>query len=100
MKSAMGKWISTTCCACLASNTDLMSNGFNWDIRLLHHHGAFHLGMEGAKVGICPRFVEGRRKLLVGVERLGLDGLVVGDNGVGNIVTIGPRHLRSHSHGD
>src|SRR5947209_16328328 len=109
----MGKWISTTCCACLASNAALMSKGFKHVLRSLHHFFRFahaglkplhypargsllhhdlggHLGMNGAEVVIGSCLGELVGELLVRIQHLGLNGLVVADHGVRDVVMIGP----------
>ena len=60
-----------------------------------------HFGMDGAKVGVGSGFREGVGEGIVGVERFGLEGgFVVADNGVGNVVAIGPLDRGTRSDGD
>src|SRR5246127_3555435 len=96
--SAIGKWINTTCCACLASSTVLGSKGFTLIGRSLHNDRAGHFRVDGAQVRIGSGFGEGKREFLVGIEHLGLEHLVRTDNRVRNIIAIGPGDRRSDSH--
>src|SRR5258708_35788149 len=93
-----GKWISTTCCACLAKSIVLMSKGFALIVPSLHHNLAGHFRVNGAKVRITSRLAEGERELLIGVEYFGLEHTLGTDYRVGDVVTIGPRNCGSHRH--
>src|SRR6266403_3253126 len=64
----------------------------------LHHDGAGHFGVDGAEVRISSGFAEGKGELFVGIQHLGLEYFVGADNGVGNIVTIGPGDRGSDGH--
>src|SRR6266478_389184 len=94
MNSAMGKWISTTCCACLANNAALMSNGFKFAPLLLHHDLPGHLRMDRAKVRIRAGFREREREFLVGIKHLGLEHFVRAHDGMRNVVAVSPRDRR------
>src|SRR4029077_3521735 len=88
----------TTCCACLASNAALMSNGCKFSPRSLHDDFAGHLRVNRAEVRVSSRFAEGEGELLVRIEYFGFERLriVRANYRVGNIVAIGPRHGCSH----
>src|SRR6516165_9164205 len=90
--------MSTTCCACLARITVLMSNGFTLIVSSLHHNPSGHLRVNRAKVRITSRLAEGERELLIGVEYFGLEHTLRADHRMGNVVTIGPRNCASHRH--
>src|SRR6202166_4478384 len=96
VNSAMGKRISTTCCACLASRTVLRSNGFTLIDPSLHYDFAGHLWVNGAEIFIRAGFAESERKLLVGIQYFGFERFVGADGGMRNIVTIRPSDCRSH----
>jgi hypothetical protein len=78
-----------------------MSNGCKISPRSLRNDFAGHLRMNGAEVGIRSRFAESERKLFVGVEHLGFEGLriIAADNGVGNIVPVRPSNGSPNRHG-
>src|SRR6516165_354049 len=90
--------MSTTCCACLARITVLMSKGFTLIVSSLHHNPSGHLRVNRAKVRITSRLAEGERELLIGVQYFGLERTLRADNRVGDVVTIGPRYCSSHRH--
>src|SRR6516162_8139110 len=90
--------MSTTCCACLARMTVLISKGFTLIVSSLHHNPSGHLRVDRAKVRITSRLAEGERERLIGVEYFGLEHTLGADNGVGDVVTIGPRYCSSHRH--
>src|ERR1700688_3163086 len=98
VNSAMGKRISTTCCACLASITVLRSNGFTLIDPSLHYDFAGHLRMNRAEILVSTWFAEGERKLLVGIQHFGFECFVGTYRGVRNIVAICPGDGRSHRH--
>lgn len=57
--------------------------------------------MDGAKVGVGSGLRKGVGEGIVGVECLGLEGaFVVADDGVGNIVSIGPLDGGARGDGD
>src|SRR5258708_39779191 len=93
-----GKWISTTCCACLAKSIVLMSKGFALIVPSLHHNLAGHFRANGAKVRITSRLAEGERELLIRVAYLGLERTFRADHRVGNVVSIGPCHGSPYRH--
>src|SRR5216684_2663966 len=75
IKSAIGKWISTTCCACFAKSTVFMSKGCKVAPHSLHDDFAGHLRMNRTEVRISSRFAEGEGELFVRVEHFGLEYL-------------------------
>src|SRR2546423_14607774 len=75
INSAIGKWISTTCCACFAKSTAFMSNGCKGAPQSLHDDFAGHLRANRGEVRISSRFAEGEGELFVRVEYFGLDRL-------------------------
>src|ERR1700728_4583042 len=91
MKSAMRKWISTTCCACRASNAVFRSKGFIWSPGLLHYDFGHHFGMDRAEVGIFARLREGVGEMLAGIESLRFEGgFVVAHHRMWHIVIVRP----------
>src|SRR6516162_2727132 len=64
--------MSTTCCACLARITVLMSKGFTLIVSSLHHNFSGHLRVNRAKIRITPRPAEGERDLHIRRFRLQL----------------------------
>src|ERR1700733_2019995 len=91
MNNAMGKGISTTCCACRASSAAFMSKGFIWSPRLLHYDFGHHFGMDRAEVGVFAWLREGVREMLAGIESLRFEGcFVVANHRVWHIVIIRP----------
>src|SRR6266513_4052333 len=98
--SAIGKWISTTCCACFAKTTVFMSNGCKVAPRSLHDDFARHLRMNRAEVRIRSRFAEGEGELFVCVEHFGLERLRIirANYRVRDIVTVGPRNRGPDRH--
>src|SRR6476619_7838550 len=89
----------TTCCACFASTTVLMSERFTCIISSPYHDPAGHLRMNGTEIGVRARRREGERELLVGIQYLRLEHLVRAHQGVRDVVAIRPRHgvARHHS---
>ena len=75
---------------------DLRSSG-----RSLHNDRAGHFWVDGAEVRIRSGFGEGKGKLLVSIQHLGLEHFVGTDNRVRNIITIRPGDRRPNrdSHG-
>src|ERR1700688_4202574 len=96
VNSAMGKRISTTCCACLASRTVLRSNGFTLIDPSLHYDFAGHLWVNGAEIFVSAGFAESERKLFVGIQHFGFERFIGANGGMRNIVTICPGDYRSH----
>src|ERR1700739_1123881 len=90
MSNAIGKWISTTCCACFANRVLFRSKGWTLMGRLLDHDGCGHLRMDGAEIRIGSGLREGEGKLFVGIEDLGLEDAVRADDGVRDVVVIDP----------
>ena len=77
--------------------------GVEWRLhvrfRLLDHDFAGHLWVNGAEIRISSGLREGKRKLVVGVQRLGFEysWIIRAYDGVRNIVAINPRHRRACS---
>src|SRR5438128_424248 len=94
----MGKWISTTCCACLASNADFKSKGFKMASASLDHHFGGHLGMNGTEIVISARFSKGEGELFIGIQDLRFKSLVIADHRVRNIVVVRPTDRSSDGH--
>src|SRR5436190_12847810 len=97
MNNAIGKWMSTTCCACLAKIASLRSSGCT-AISLpnsLNNYFARHLGMNRAKVVILSRRSKRETELLIRIEGLRLEQLVVTGDRVRHVIAISPRYLRS-----
>src|SRR5271165_7469603 len=84
-QSAIGKWISTTCCACLASRTDLGSKG----CISLHHKFGRHLGMNAAEVAVRAWLGEGVGELLIRIQHLRLEGLVIAHHCMRDVIVVG-----------
>src|SRR5436190_12866600 len=117
MNNAIGKWISTTCCACFAEMADLKSKGFSiflrsfsrgrerwfaaWPYWSLHYDLAGHLWVNRAEVRIGSGSGESERKFLVRVENFRLEyfGIICADHGVRNIVAVRPGDCGSHGNG-
>src|SRR5277367_62057 len=100
MNNAIGKWISTTCCACLASSTVFGSNGFMPMVRSLHHDDAGHLRVDRTEIGEGPWFGERVGKLFIGVQHFGLkrSRVVRTDHRVRNVILVGPGDGGSDGH--
>src|SRR5580704_6838346 len=100
INNAIGKWISTTCCACFAKSTVFMSNGCKVAPHSLHDDFAGHLRMNGTEVRISSWFAEGEGELFVRVEHFGLERfrIIRADYRVRDIVTVGPRNRGSSRH--
>src|SRR5579862_9310412 len=91
MNNAMGKWISTTCCACRASNAAFRSKGFISSPALLHDDFGRHLGMDRAEVRVRAGFREGVGEMIAGIEGLGFErGLVFTHHRMRHIVVVRP----------
>src|SRR5579863_1956252 len=100
INSAIGKWINTTCCACFAKITVLMSNGCKVAPHSLRDDFAGHLRMNRAEVRISSRFAEGEGELFIGVKHFGLERLRIirADYRVRDIVAVDPRHRGPDRH--
>src|SRR5262249_26226344 len=60
-----------------------------------------HLRMDGTEIRIGTRLRKFECELVVGIQRLRLDGgLVVADYGVRNVILIRPRHLGANGNSD
>src|SRR6266851_3574213 len=90
--------MSTTCCACFARTTVLMSNGCKVSPHLLRDDFAGHLRMNRAEVRIRSGLAEGERELFIRVEHFGLERTVRADDRMGNVVAIGPSDRNPHRH--
>src|SRR5258708_9610089 len=90
--------MSTTCCACFARTTVLMSNGCKVSPHLLRDDFAGHLRMNRAEVRIRSGLAEGERELFIRVEHFGLERSVRADDRMGNVVAIGPSDRSPHRH--
>src|SRR5271169_3784346 len=77
----------------------LMSKGFMLIGWSLHNDLAGNLHVHRAEARKCPRLCESERRLLFGVEHLGLEGTLGTDDGMGNIVVVGPSHGGSYWYG-
>ena len=55
--------------------------------------------MKSAKIAVRTRLGEGVSKLLIGIERLRLENLVVANNGVRDVISVGPAHRGPHGDG-
>src|SRR5580704_2886788 len=63
-----------------------------------HHNFASHLRVNRAEVGEGPRFGKLVRKLLVGIQDLGLKCTVGAVNRMGNIIPVSPGNSSSGGH--
>ena len=66
----------------------------------LHDNFARHLGVDRAEIIVSAGLVERERKLIVGVERLGLEKIICARDSVRDVVAIRPRNFRSGRDGD
>src|SRR2546423_14255302 len=100
INSAIGKWISTTCCACFAQSTAYMSNGCTGAPQSLHDDFAGHLRENRAEVRISSRFAEGEGELFGRVEHFGLERLriICANHRVMDIITVGPCNCGAERH--
>src|SRR5260370_20965051 len=91
--------MSTTCCACFASTTVLMSNGFALISSSLHYNLAGHLRVNGTEVGKRSGLGKCIRELFVCIQYLGLEHAIGADHRVGDIIVVGPDDGRSDGDG-
>src|SRR6516162_7392304 len=91
--------MSTTCCACFASTTVLMSNGFALISSSLHYNLAGHLRVNGTEVGKRSGLGKRIRELFVGIQYLGLEHALGADHRVRDVIVVGPDDGRSDRDG-
>src|SRR5512132_437445 len=66
--------------------------------RLTNLHHPDHKRVNAAEVGILAELVEGDAERVVLVQRLRLELLLLGGDGMGFIIVVDPDHRRSHRH--
>src|SRR5437867_3910257 len=75
---------------CQDSNTQLFYPTAQSYLFSLHHHFGRHLGMNRAEIAIRSRLRKLEAEPVVGVEGLGLEGTILADNGVRDVIAIYP----------
>src|SRR6516162_5769267 len=75
------------------------SRGRTAPSRGLHHNGSRHMGMQGAEVVVRSRSRESKRVFVVRVQHLRLEGLLVGNDSMRDVVLVGPRDRRPSLNG-
>src|SRR5450432_682276 len=95
--------MSATGCACLPGSADFKSKAFTRSgggCGSLHYNVAGHPGVDGAEIGVCPRFAEGEGEFLVGIQDLRLEALITARHVMYHLVSIGPADGRSRRNRD
>ena len=112
MNSAIGKWMSTMCCACFASKIVRRSKGFTifaslqsgapatnneW---LLNDDLSHHLGMSTAVVRVRARLAEGVGVLVIRIQSFGFEQSVITSDYTWDVVLVYPAHGAVHWHSE